>query len=110
VLYILHHEETVPAFLARLSPRGSCSTVVSRAVVTSTMSGHTLQAGDTFSTIAAKLGTTLAAIEQANPGISPTSLQVGQVLQLKVRDQRILYKLGTHSVPLHSSLGSLSRL
>jgi LysM repeat protein len=103
-------KKTVRAFLARLSPRGSRSTVVSRTVVSSTMSSYTVQAGDTFSSIAAKLGIAVAALEQANPGISPTSLQVGQVLQLKVRDQRILYKLGTHLVPLHPSLGSLSRL
>jgi LysM repeat protein len=47
------------------------------------MSTYTVQAGDTFSSIAAKLGTTAAALEQANPSISPTSLQVGQVLQLQ---------------------------
>jgi LysM repeat protein len=47
------------------------------------MSSYTVQAGDTFSSIAAKLGIAVAALEQANPGISPTSLQVGQVLQLQ---------------------------
>jgi LysM repeat protein len=76
-------KKTVRAFLARLSPRGSSSKVVSRVVVPSTMSTYTVQAGDTFSSIAAKLGTTVAALEQANPGISPTGLQVGQVLQLQ---------------------------
>jgi LysM repeat protein len=43
---------------------------------------YTVQAGDTFSTIAAKLGTTVAALEAANPGVNPSNLQIGQVIQL----------------------------
>jgi LysM repeat protein len=46
------------------------------------MATYTIQAADTFSSIAAKLGTTVAAIEQANPGINPSNLQIGQVIQL----------------------------
>jgi LysM repeat protein len=43
---------------------------------------YTVQAGDTFSTIAAKLGTTVAALEAAYPGVNPSNLQIGQVIQL----------------------------
>ncbi|KAN0096592.1 hypothetical protein V8E51_015397 [Hyaloscypha variabilis] len=43
---------------------------------------YTIQPGDTFSSIAAKLGLTVAAIEAANPGINPNDLQIGQVIQL----------------------------
>jgi LysM repeat protein len=43
---------------------------------------YTVQAGDTFSTIAAKLGATVAALEAANPGVNPSNLQIGQVIQL----------------------------
>jgi LysM repeat protein len=43
---------------------------------------YTIQAGDTFSSIAAKLGLTVAAIEAANPGVNPDDLQIGEVIQL----------------------------
>ncbi|PMD30661.1 carbohydrate-binding module family 50, partial [Hyaloscypha variabilis F] len=43
---------------------------------------YTIQPGDTFSSIAAKLGLTVAAIEAANPGVNPNDLQIGQVIQL----------------------------
>jgi LysM repeat protein len=46
------------------------------------MTTYQIQAGDTFSSIAAKLGTTVAALEQANPSVNPNNLQVGQVIQL----------------------------
>jgi LysM repeat protein len=43
---------------------------------------YQIQLGDTFSSIAAKFGLTVAAIEAANPGVNPNNLQVGQVIQL----------------------------
>lgn len=47
-----------------------------------TLTTYTIRAGDTFSSIAAKLGITVAAIEAANPGVNPNNLQIGQVIQL----------------------------
>jgi len=38
--------------------------------------------GDTYSSIAKKAGVSVKAIEQANPGVNPTRLQIGQKLQL----------------------------
>jgi len=38
--------------------------------------------GDTFGSIAAKEGTTVAQIEQLNPGVSSNALQVGQKLRV----------------------------
>ncbi len=43
---------------------------------------HTVQSGDTFYSIAKKYGTTVEAIIQANPGINPENLQVGQVIKV----------------------------
>lgn len=43
---------------------------------------YIVQSGDTFWSIAQKLGTTVEALEAANPEINPTSLQVGQTLSL----------------------------
>jgi LysM repeat protein len=38
--------------------------------------------GDTFGSIAARAGTTVAALERLNPGVTSTSLQVGQRLRV----------------------------
>lgn len=43
---------------------------------------YTVVSGDTFSSIAQGLGISVAAIEAANPGVSATNLQVGQILNV----------------------------
>jgi len=43
---------------------------------------YTIVAGDTLFVLARKYGTTMEAIMQANPGISPDNLQVGQVISI----------------------------
>lgn len=44
---------------------------------------YTVVAGDTFATIAAKAGTTVAAIEALNPGVKSTSLFIGQRIRVE---------------------------
>jgi hypothetical protein len=44
---------------------------------------YVVRRGDTFGSIAAKEGTTVAELEQLNPGVSSNSLQVGQKLRVK---------------------------
>jgi LysM repeat protein len=44
---------------------------------------YTVRKGDTFGSIAAKEGTTVTALESLNPGVSSTSLQVGQKIRVK---------------------------
>jgi len=44
---------------------------------------YTVQKGDTFTIIAAKSGTTVAQIEQLNPGVSSNALSVGQQIRVK---------------------------
>jgi LysM repeat protein len=39
---------------------------------------YTIQAGDTFETIAADQGTTVEQLQALNPNVDPNSLQVGQ--------------------------------
>jgi LysM repeat protein len=46
------------------------------------MSTYTIQAGDTFSSIASEFNTTVAAIEAVNPGVNPDDLQIGQVINI----------------------------
>ena len=41
---------------------------------------YTIRAGDTYYTLAQRFGTTVGAIEQANPGVNPNNLQIGQVI------------------------------
>ncbi|MBE3590933.1 MAG: LysM peptidoglycan-binding domain-containing protein [Firmicutes bacterium] len=41
---------------------------------------HVVVAGDTFFRLAQQFGTTVAAIQAANPGVNPNNLQIGQVL------------------------------
>lgn len=53
---------------------------------TTTVAGasyYTVQSGDTFSSIAASLGTTSAQLEQLNPGVDPSALHVGQKIRVK---------------------------
>jgi LysM repeat protein len=44
---------------------------------------YTVQTGDTFGSIASKLGTTVAALEHLNPGLDPTALSVGEKIRVK---------------------------
>ena len=44
---------------------------------------YTIESGDTLATIATKTGTTVARLEQLNPGIDPTALRVGQKIRVQ---------------------------
>jgi LysM repeat protein len=44
---------------------------------------YVVQRGDSFSVIAAKTHTSVAALERLNPKVSPTALRVGQRLRVK---------------------------
>jgi LysM repeat protein len=44
---------------------------------------YIVQSGDTFGSIASKLGTTVAALEHLNPRIDPTALSVGEKIRVK---------------------------
>jgi Tfp pilus assembly protein FimV len=44
---------------------------------------YVVRKGDTFGSIAAKEGTTVAQLEQLNPGVSSNALQVGQKIRIR---------------------------
>lgn len=44
---------------------------------------YTVVSGDTLGSIAAKTGTTVAKLEQLNPGINPTALRVGERIRVE---------------------------
>ena len=44
---------------------------------------YTIQSGDTLASIATKTGTTVARLEQLNPGIDPTALRVGETIRVE---------------------------
>lgn len=77
----------------RTPPAGTTTTTTTRTATTattpttgSTQAGtrtYTIQSGDTLESIARRMGTTVARLEQLNPGINPTALQVGQKIRVK---------------------------
>jgi LysM repeat protein len=44
---------------------------------------YTIQSGDTLGSIAASTGTTVARLEQLNPGIDPAALRVGEKIRVQ---------------------------
>lgn len=46
-------------------------------------STYTIKSGDTFTSIATQLGTTVAILEQANPSVDPNNLKAGGIIQLQ---------------------------
>jgi LysM repeat protein len=44
---------------------------------------YIVQSGDTLSSIASKTGTSVARLEQLNPGINPTALRVGEKIRVE---------------------------
>ena len=44
---------------------------------------YTVQSGDTFASIAAKEGTTVARLEQLNPGVDPATLRIGEKIRVQ---------------------------
>lgn len=52
---------------------------------TTTLGGrfYTVERGDTFGSISAKTGVSIAQLERLNPGVSSNALQVGQKLRVK---------------------------
>ena len=69
---------TAPALTSTFATGPSRSTTTS-----ASKRYYTVQAGDTYGSIAAKNGTTVTELEQLNPGISSNSLSVGQRIRVK---------------------------
>ncbi len=44
---------------------------------------YTVQSGDTLESIATKTGTTVARLEQLNPGVNPTALRIGEKIRVQ---------------------------
>jgi LysM repeat protein len=44
---------------------------------------YVVQSGDTFASIAIKERTTVARLEQLNPGVEPTTLHVGEKIRVQ---------------------------
>lgn len=70
----------------RAAPRAPARTVHARRHVQRTAAVtrvYVVQRGDSFSVIAAKTHTSVAALERLNPKVSPTALRVGQHIRVK---------------------------
>jgi LysM repeat protein len=86
----LHHDTgtqtTTTAPPAHTTPRTTTTReTTTRATTTTAAAGqfYTVQTGDTFSVIASRFGTTVAQLEQLNPGVSSTALRIGQRIRVK---------------------------
>jgi LysM repeat protein len=44
---------------------------------------YVVQRGDTFASIAAREGTTVAELEHLNPGVDPTALRIGEKIRVQ---------------------------
>jgi LysM repeat protein len=61
-------------------PPAGTAPPASQATPVPTTTTYTVQAGDTFGSIAADLGTTSAELQRLNPNVDPTRLRIGQVI------------------------------
>ena len=69
----------------RPAPQRSQTTTAGATATTAPASAqfYVVQSGDTFGSIAARYGTSVTQIEALNPGVSSTSLTVGQRIRVK---------------------------
>lgn len=76
---------SVPTATVPQATRAAATTTRTRTATATTKSAefYTVAAGDTFGTIAARFGTTVAQLEQLNPGVSSSSLSIGQRIRVK---------------------------
>jgi LysM repeat protein len=86
----LHHagSSTTTASTATQTVRTQTTTqrTTTRATTGTTASAgstYTIQSGDTYAAIAARVGTSVQQLEQLNPGVSPNALRVGQQIRVK---------------------------
>ena len=59
------------------------TTVATTAAKSAPKRFYTVQTGDTFGSISAKVGISIAQLEALNPGVSSNALRVGQKLRVK---------------------------
>jgi LysM repeat protein len=71
----------VPA-IPPLTPPPTTNTTVVADIPPAAMIEHTVVKNDNFSTIAAKYGVTVKAIQVANPNLNPTRLQIGDKVKI----------------------------
>jgi LysM repeat protein len=74
---------TLPAVTAVQPVTTTAQTVTAGTTSVPGATYYTVQKGDTFGVIATKSNTTVAAIEQLNPGVNSNALQVGQQIRVK---------------------------
>ena len=77
-----HHSGTTTA--QTTAPKVTTSaTTTSKGHVAQKRRFYTVQTGDTFGSIAARVGITVGQLQSLNPGVSSNALQVGQKLRIK---------------------------
>jgi LysM repeat protein len=79
----LHHaQDRTTTTTAATSKPGATRTAPVKTTTVGKRRFYTVVAGDTFGVIASKTKTTVADLERLNPGVSSTSLHIGQKLRI----------------------------
>ena len=76
---------TITGVTADVQPPTPQPSIDPAPVTASPQGEHVVMKGDSFSTIAKKYGVTSRAIQDANPGVEPTRLKIGQKLMIPAR-------------------------
>jgi LysM repeat protein len=74
---------TVPVSTAAATTSSSRTTPAATVPTTPTKQFYVIQSGDTFGVVALKFDTTVEALQALNPGVSTTSLTIGQKIRVK---------------------------
>lgn len=74
-------------------------------IVTGEMKTHTVAKGENYSTIGKQYRVTARAIEEANPGVNPTRLQLGQVINIPAPAPATVASVAAPAAPDISSGG-----
>jgi LysM repeat protein len=72
-----------PTRTVQTQPRATVPATTQGTTTAAVGSYYSIQSGDTYGSIATRFGTTVAALEQLNPGVSPNALRVGQRIRVK---------------------------
>jgi peptidoglycan DL-endopeptidase LytF len=73
----------VPTVTAATPTATTTAVVTKSTTATTAATTYTIQSGDTYGSIAAKLGTTVAELQALNPGVDSNALSVGQKIRVK---------------------------
>jgi LysM repeat protein len=95
--------ETNVSMVATSTPPALTTEIGATPPVTPSTTEYVVAKGDSFSTIAKKFGVSVRAIQDANPNVVPTKLQIGQKLQIPAATAPATTTTATTAAPVTSA-------